>query len=239
MAGGHRRHHHWTGSVHCGDKAEVLRRGLFLEGRMIQVTTMMHVPLLPLLAAAADRWGRRPVLLVGVVGFVAFLLLLAASQAWDAVPMVGFDTGLSVMNYPWFALTAYLLRGITFNFGVVWAAMLFDLTSDSASRACAFALLEASNQIGEMLGSLIAGHIGHLQLLDYSGVYLCCAFLVALTIPHILANVPESIHSQSAISDNAESTSSATVPGIAVGPRSDEAQASGKTREAFLEELAE
>lgn len=87
-----------------------------------------------------------------------------------------------------------------------------------------------------MLGSLIAGHIGHLQLLDYSAVYVCCAFLVALTIPHILANVPESIHSQSAISDNAESTSSATVPGIAAGPYS-AAQASGKLEKPFLRSL--
>lgn len=197
LAGGHRRHHHWTGSAHCGDKSGVLRSGLFVEGQMWSLAVMMHVPLLPFVAAAADRWGRRPILLAGVAGFIAFLLLLAASQAWDAVPMP--DSGLARMglvSYPWFALGAYVFRGITFNFGVVWASMLFDLTNDNTSRAFAFALLEGSNQIGELVGSLIAGHIGHLQLLDYSGVYVVFAAIVAVAFLHILFNVPETLNIQ-------------------------------------------
>jgi MFS family permease len=171
---------------------------------------MMHVPLLPVVAAAADRWGRRPVLLLGVFGFITFLLLLAASQSLDAIPLPDTTFGRS---YPWLAFAAYVLRGITFNFGVVWASMIFDLTHDSTSRAFAFALLEASNQIGESAGGIIAGYVGHLHLLDYGRIYIALAIMVGIAFFHILVNVPESLETDTIADAESESQSLALLPG--------------------------
>lgn len=196
LAGGHRRHHHWTGSAHCGETGAILRNGVFLEGQMWFLSVMMHVMLLPLVAAVADRWGRRRVLLGGILGIVAFLLLLAASQRFDVVPLPDSPlTRLGInLNVPWFAVAAYIFRGITFNFGVVWGSMIFDLTSDNTSRACAFALLEVSNQCGEMTASLFARHIGHFVLSDYSRIYIGFACLCALGFVYAFNNIPETLH---------------------------------------------
>jgi len=129
-------------------------------------------------------------------------VLLAASQLWDHA-RVPADSGMGssfhlgyMFDLPGFALAAFVFRGITFNFGVVWAGMIFDLSQDMSARACAFALLEVSNQVGEMLGSLLASHIEHLRLLDYSMLYFCSACVCVLALLNVLAFVPETLQAR-------------------------------------------
>jgi MFS family permease len=110
--------------IYAGMLASAFNIGAFISG-------MIWGPL-------ADRWGRRPVLLAGIVGTVI-------SALW-----FGFST-----NY-WMAVAARMLWGVLNGNVPVAKAYLSEICDDS-SQAKGFAIIGFAGSFGRMIGPVIGG----------------------------------------------------------------------------------
>lgn len=125
----------------------------------------------PLLGALSDRYGRRPVLLVSVLGLAASYLLLALAP-----------------SLPWL-LAARLLAGMTTANVSAVTAYIADV-SPPERRGQRFGLVGAMFGLGFILGPVVGGMLGALSLrLPFyvaSGLALTNALWGFLTLPESL-----------------------------------------------------
>lgn len=125
--------------------------------------------------AAADRHGRRPILLVGFPAYAA----LTAAIAWTASPlMLGGALGL-----------LGIASGIG---GVAPGAMLSDVVPDNASGT-AVGVFRFCGDLGFVLGPLVAGSVATFAGFEWAFAVttlpLLIAFVLALRTPETLASL--------------------------------------------------
>lgn len=111
---------------------------------MIAATYVLAVFLFaPLWGSLSDRWGRRPVLIIGLAGFFASAALFSL---WDSLPALYFGR---------------FLGGL---FGAAIAPAALALASDHADsrqrRAVSFALISGAATLGFFVGPLLGAAVG-------------------------------------------------------------------------------
>ncbi|MGX2757568.1 MFS transporter, partial [Escherichia coli] len=113
-------------------------------GVLLALYALMQVIFAPWLGKMSDRFGRRPVLLLSLIGASLDYLLLAFSSAL------------------WMLYLGRLLSGITGATGAVAASVIADTTSAS-QRVKWFGWLGASFGLGLIAGPIIGGFAGEIS----------------------------------------------------------------------------
>ncbi|CAJ1446131.1 unnamed protein product [Effrenium voratum] len=105
----------YSGSLRCGDFAEVISVSLQQEAWLVGVKLLCRMVSGPILGALCDSHGRKPVLLLSVAGFTLASWLIALAVTQDLIPPIAILT---------FALA---VQGLTTAFKLCFNSMIADL----------------------------------------------------------------------------------------------------------------
>ena len=135
----------------------------------------------PLLGRFSDRYGRRPILLVSILGtFIGFLLL-------------GFARAL------WVLFASRMIDGFTGGNLNVAQAYITDVT-DAKSRAKGLGMIGAAFGLGFIIGPVTGGLLSHwgyaVPAFAAAGMALINLLLVALWLPESLSAEKRTLHSE-------------------------------------------
>lgn len=126
----------------------------------------------PLLGELSDRWGRRPVLIVSLIGTVVSFVLLALAQSLTMLFVARVIDGLSGGNIT----TA--------------RAYIADITTED-DRARAFGLLGAAFGMGFIVGPALGGALSHIS---YTAPIWAAAGITMVAIALAWVWLPETVH---------------------------------------------
>lgn len=126
----------------------------------------------PLLGELSDRWGRRPVLIVSLIGTVVSFVLLALAQSLTMLFVARIIDGLSGGNIT----TA--------------RAYIADITTED-DRARAFGLLGAAFGMGFIVGPALGGALSHIS---YTAPIWAAAGITMVAIALAWVWLPETVH---------------------------------------------
>lgn len=116
-------------------------------GALLALYSLIQFVLAPLLGALADRFGRRPVLLLSLVGAMADNVIMATTP------------------WVWPVFVARALAGVTAATATIATAVIADVTPD-ADRARRFGLCQACFGAGFVLGPVIGGVLADISPRD-------------------------------------------------------------------------
>jgi DHA1 family tetracycline resistance protein-like MFS transporter len=126
----------------------------------------------PLLGELSDRWGRRPVLIMSLIGTVVSFVLLALAQSLTMLFVARIIDGLSGGNIT----TA--------------RAYIADITTED-DRARAFGLLGAAFGMGFIVGPALGGALSHIS---YTAPIWAAAGITMIAIALAWVWLPETVH---------------------------------------------
>jgi MFS transporter, DHA1 family, tetracycline resistance protein len=129
----------------------------------------------PVLGALSDRYGRRPVLLLGFTGLGLSFFAIAGAQAL------------------WVLVAVRLLAGAMQANIAVAQAYVADITPVPAQRAARFGLLGAMFGVGYTLGPVIGGTLG---AIDLKLPFVVAGVLALLNTAYGLFVLPESLSAE-------------------------------------------
>lgn len=136
----------------------------------------------PILGGISDRWGRRPVIVIGAFGAAVGFLVFALG---------GFLAG-TFSGAIWLLLLGRIIQGVTAGDMPALFAYVADITPAN-QRAKRYGMLGALTGIGFMigpaLGGLLATHSIDLPVLATAGVALTVGVLTLVALPE--SHVPE------------------------------------------------
>ena len=145
----------------------------------------------PILGSLSDRFGRRPVILVALVG--SALDYFAASQAPEVTHHFGIATGLA------FLFVTRAINGISGATIPVCSAYIADVTPPE-KRAAGFGIIGAAFGLGFVFGPLLGGLVGdstvELPLLGHGDVrypYIAAGILTVINLVYGFLVLPESL----------------------------------------------
>jgi len=159
-----------------------LELGAFRAGLLVTVSALVAGLATSLWGQISDDWGRKPVLLVGMVGGAASLLLFAL------VAHLGFDRALS--GGPLYALVL-LTRGLIFGaffIAVLVAAQAYvaDTTAGERQRTRGISAIQAGNGLGVVAGPGFGGLLAGFGLLAPLYAAPLFTLLVAVVVWRLL-----------------------------------------------------
>lgn len=173
---------------------------LYAEGRLgatpLQATTLSAAYSLamffaaPVLGRWADRWGRRPVLLLSQVGTVlSFLLLIFATQIGGFLEQAGLQVA-GIGGALLIAYAARILDGITGGNITVAQAYMTDITKPE-DRAQALGALSAAFGLGFIFGPVLGGLLSRVNVVaPFIGAALITCGTVLLTYLTLEESLP-------------------------------------------------
>jgi DHA1 family tetracycline resistance protein-like MFS transporter len=126
----------------------------------------------PALGALSDRWGRRPILILSLVGTVVSFVMLALAR-----------------SIPWL-FAARLVDGLSGGNISTARAYVADITTED-QRAKAYGLIGAAFGIGFVLGPALSGVFAHLS---YTAPIWAAAAITVLATVLAWAWLPETVH---------------------------------------------
>lgn len=144
--------------------------GTLFVGLLVASYSFMQFVFAPLLGAASDAWGRRPVLLIALTGAVVSNILLACAP-----------------NFGWL-LAGRLCAGATAASASVATAYLADITAPD-KRAARFGLMSGVIGLGLVVGPACGGLLG---TLGTSMPFVVTSVLAAINLLGALLVLPES-----------------------------------------------
>src|SRR5262249_57033992 len=112
----------------------------------------------PVWGLQSDVWGRRPVILIGLLGFGLSMALLATTIALGAAGLLS-----AVAVYPLLIGSRCVFAVVGSGTGPASQAYIADRTS-TAERAAGLTLVTAAGGLGETLGPALAAALATLRL---------------------------------------------------------------------------
>jgi MFS family permease len=150
----------------------------------------------------ADRWGRKPVMLVSLLGSAAGTLLFACTSL--------LDLSSPVLRWGWVA-AVILVMGLTNSaFGPAASAMVADLVGGE-KRQQAYGLLRVVQNLGLSIGPAVGGFIAHFSYFALFSVAAASSLVYSL----ILGRFAHETRPQAARPD----TTAASAPAVGAGFR--------------------
>ena len=144
---------------------------LYMAACIIAAQLVM-IPVAALAGSLADRWGRRPVFLIG----------------FAVLPIRGWLYTLS--DDPVYIVLVQLLDGIGAGiFGVLWVTVVADLTKGTGRYNLTLGAIATAQSIGAALSNLAAGYI--VQRWGYQAGFLSLAGMAALALTLFYWAMPE------------------------------------------------
>lgn len=149
-------------------------------GSIITCSSLMFAISSPRWGKLSDRWGRKPVIIVGLIGYTLGTIMFA-SIFWLA--MQGRITGWTL--YGWLVFARVLQALIMSATSPAAAAYMADIT-DARQRTAAMGLISSGHSIGTIVGPAVA-YFAFISLLApmymVAGATLIAACLVVLWLP--------------------------------------------------------
>lgn len=149
-------------------------------GSIITCSSIMFSVASPRWGRLSDRWGRKPVMLTGLIGYTLGTVLFA-SVFW--LGMQGHLTGWAL--YGWLVFARVLQALVMSATSPSAAAYMADIT-DAKQRTAAMGLIASAHSIGTIVGPAVA-YFAFISLLApmyfVAGATLLAACLVALWLP--------------------------------------------------------
>ena len=145
-------------------------------GLVIAVFSLSQLVASPALGALSDRVGRRPVLLLSLIGTAVSFVMMALAQS---VPML---------------FAARVVDGLSGGNISTARAYIADITTE-ADRAKAYGLIGAAFGIGFVLGPALGGALGHVS---YTAPIWAAAALTLVATALAWIWLPETVHRGSA-----------------------------------------
>ncbi|CAE7193149.1 kif19 [Symbiodinium necroappetens] len=174
----------FSGSTHCGNSHYVLSVAQAQEGRLVAMKLLVHAFAGPLLALLADSMGRRPILLLGLTGFLTAFLLFALVAL---LPSLHGSSGAISL--------CFFLEGATSAFDVVFLSMLADTAKSPAARVTSFSLYYATGAFGNAIAIGIFVEEMSWEVRDFGLTWASMSLAMAMLILYVLAYVPETLPS--------------------------------------------
>lgn len=144
---------------------------LYMSACIIAAQLVM-IPMAALAGTLADRWGRKPIFLIG----------------FAVLPLRGCLYTFS--DDPVYIVAVQLLDGIGAGiFGVLWVTVVADLTKGTGRYNVTLGAIATAQSIGAALSNLTAGYI--VQLWGYHAGFLSLACIAALALTLFYWKMPE------------------------------------------------
>ena len=144
---------------------------LYMSACIIAAQLVM-IPVAALAGTFADRWGRKPVFLIG----------------FAVLPIRGCLYTLS--DDPVYIVMVQLLDGIGAGiFGVLWVTVVADLTKGTGRYNMTLGAIATAQSIGSALSNLAAGYV--VQAWGYQAGFLCLAGVAAMALALFYYAMPE------------------------------------------------
>jgi multidrug resistance protein len=141
-------------------------------GLVIATFSLCQLVASPALGALSDRWGRRPVLVLSLIGTVVSFVMLALARS---VPML---------------FAARLVDGLSGGNISTARAYVADITSED-ERAKAYGLIGAAFGVGFVLGPALGGALAHVS---YTAPIWAAAALTLVATGLAWIWLPETVH---------------------------------------------
>jgi len=154
--------HDWSGSSKCASKFHVVAKATAMGGMLSSFSTICNIVAQIFVGTTlADSWGRKPVMLLSILGSFACCVLLLVSC------LVGSGNGL------WLVFLGVGIWSLTNAFQAGVMAMASDLTgSDAAQRGVGYAAISVIQHAGILTAYLVGFYILALDLTEYLLVWL-------------------------------------------------------------------
>lgn len=144
---------------------------LYMSACIIAAQLVM-IPVAALAGTQADRWGRKPIFLIG----------------FGVLPLRGCLYVLS--DDPFFIVAVQLLDGIGAGiFGVLWVTVVADLTKGTGRYNLTLGAVATAHSIGAALSNAVAGYVVHLW--GYNAAFLTLAGIAACALTIFYWAMPE------------------------------------------------
>jgi DHA1 family multidrug resistance protein-like MFS transporter len=141
-------------------------------GLLVAVSPLIQLVASPIWGSVSDRWGRKPVLVVGLVGYgISMLLFGLATELWMLFAARGLGALLSAATMP------------------TTMAYVSDSTSEQ-DRGAGMGVLGAATGLGMILGPALGGLLGSQSL---STPFFLTAGVCLLTVVLVVLFLPESL----------------------------------------------
>ncbi len=164
-------------------------------GFLMAIYSIMQFIFAPVWGKLSDRVGRKPVLLIGLVGYALSFGLMGIAQ-----------------DYPQLLLSR-ALAGVLSSATLPTALAFIADTTSANNRSSGMGLMGAAMGLGMIFGPMIGGSLTHVGvtaplsswmqfatdpesgiLLNLSMPFFAAALLALLTIPFVIIKLPESLH---------------------------------------------
>lgn len=164
-------------------------------GFLMAIYSIMQFIFAPVWGKLSDRIGRKPVLLIGLVGYTLSFALMGISQSYIQL------------------LISRALAGILSSATLPTALAFIADTTSANNRSSGMGLMGAAMGLGMIFGPMIGGSLTHLAvteplitwmqyaidtesglLLNLSMPFFAAALLALITIPFVIVKLPESLH---------------------------------------------
>ncbi len=144
---------------------------LYMSACIIAAQLVM-IPVAVFAGAQADRWGRKPIFLIG----------------FGVLPIRGFL--YTLCDDPFFIVAVQLLDGIGAGiFGVLWVTVVADLTKGTGRYNLTLGAIATAQSIGAALSNVVAGYV--VNAWGYYAGFLMLAGIAACALTIFYWSMPE------------------------------------------------
>lgn len=176
----------WSGSELCNDKCEVANQATFVDGSLKAIENFIQLWTYPLMGAACDFYGRKPMMLVSVVGVMICLILytMASQLSQDGLQMGHVVAILAVAN---------LIKGATEIHHVIPPAAVTDIAQHEDEIPKLVSATVGVQAIFQIISGVATISLLSQNLTNYTSFWIFCAGLVLCNLLTVLCGFPETL----------------------------------------------
>mmetsp|Transcript_10412 Transcript_10412/g.18728 ORF Transcript_10412/g.18728 Transcript_10412/m.18728 type:complete len:511 (+) Transcript_10412:141-1673(+) len=176
----------FSGSAYCADRLHVIGEGQHFFSIMLLVKLLFRTAAGPFLGALADKFGRRPLLLFGLAGLEAAILLAVLAAAAGSGPTAVF-----------LIVVSSAVQGVTSIFQALFLAVVADLTKGSeVDQPAFFVTLSMCQAVSGTVGFTAAVGLETLNLTNYLPVWCATSVLMVLFLAIVARHWPETLSTE-------------------------------------------